>query len=98
MIYLVTHDETAAIAIDEATAPKGFDLQGALAHARQLLSEGKSNVAIRGNGHSISGDDLVACCKGDKTLSVDLRAILKLDTTDFAVVRHGAIQGAAMVA
>ncbi len=75
MIYLVTYDKTTAIAIDEAIAPKGFDLHGALAHACQLLSEGKSNVAIRGNGHSISGDDLVACCRGDKSLSPDLRAI-----------------------
>jgi hypothetical protein len=78
MTYIVTHDTSHAAALDLSSNPKGFDLQGALAHACQLLSEGKPNVAIQdGNGHSLSGDDLVACCNGDKTISPDLRAISK---------------------
>lgn len=74
MTYIVTHDTSHPAALDLGN-PKGFDMQGALAHARQLLSEGEPNVAIQdGNGHRISGDDLVACCNGDKTMSPDLRA------------------------
>jgi ethanolamine utilization protein EutQ (cupin superfamily) len=70
-MYTVTF-ETSKIAIDLGE-PKEFDLQGALAHACQLLLEGKLNVTIKDdNGHQISGGDLVACCKGDKTISPDL--------------------------
>jgi hypothetical protein len=70
MAYIVTHG-AGPTALDT-----GFDLKGALAHAHQLLSDGNLNVAIQdGNGHSISGNDLVACCNGEKTLSPDLRAI-----------------------
>lgn len=59
-------------------SPKSFQLSEALAHACRLLSEGKQHVAIGdGMGKSISGDDLVACCRGDKTLSPDLRVISK---------------------
>jgi hypothetical protein len=72
MMYTVTFDTSHAAAIDLGD-PKDFDLQRALAHACQLLVEGKPNVAIRdGNGCSISGDDLIACCNGDKTISLDL--------------------------
>jgi hypothetical protein len=78
MNYIVTHGNGHAAALDLGSSPKGFDLQGALAHACQLLSEGKPNVAIQdGNGNSISGDDLVACCAGTKILSADLRVISK---------------------
>ena len=51
-------------------------LEGALAHARELLREGKQHVKIADDsGHSISGDDLSACCRGGQTLTADLRAI-----------------------
>jgi hypothetical protein len=40
------------------------------------MSEGYINVAIQdGNGKNISGADLIACCKREKTLTSDLRAI-----------------------
>jgi len=66
----------AAAAIDSGSLHLPFELADALAHACHLLGEQEANVAIiDGNGNSISGDDLVACCKGEKTLSPDLRAI-----------------------
>src|ERR1700761_8740154 len=56
--------------------PQGFELSEALAHACRLLSEKKEHVTIQdGTGKSISGDYLVACCRGDKLLSPDLRAV-----------------------
>lgn len=62
-----------ALAIDQA--PQGFDLEGALAHAHELLFTGHVGVTIQdGQGHSISGDDLAHCCNGDKVLTADLRA------------------------
>jgi hypothetical protein len=78
MPYSVTHEvfganekASQAVGIDP-----GLSLSDALDQARQLLIERKDNVTIRGDdGNSISGDDLVACCNGTKTLSSDLRAI-----------------------
>jgi hypothetical protein len=71
---MVTHANAPA-AIDVGHRG-GFDLNQALAHACQLLSEGAPNVAILdGTGRSISGDDLLACCKGEKTLTPDPQAI-----------------------
>lgn len=78
MPYSVTHEvfganekASCAVGIDP-----GLSLSDALADACQLLNERKDNVTIRGDdGTSISGDDLVACCNGTKTLSPDLRAI-----------------------
>jgi hypothetical protein len=69
MTYTVTHG-SGATALDI-----GFDLESALAHAQNLLFDGQPNVTIQdGHGHSISGPDLVACCNGEKTLTLDLRA------------------------
>jgi hypothetical protein len=77
MLYHVTHEVFGAN--DKASLAVGIDpglsLSDALAMACQLLSEQKDNVTIRGDGVSITGDDLVACCNGTKTLSADLRAI-----------------------
>lgn len=57
-------------------SPRPFELSEALAYSCQLLREQKEYVTIRdGMGNSISGDDLIACCRGEKTLSPDLRAI-----------------------
>jgi len=45
------------------------DLSAALEEACRLIAGGQSNVAIQfGDGRSISGDDLVACCSGEKTI------------------------------
>jgi len=66
----------ARAALDLGPRPRGFDLEGALAHARELLREGKQHVKIADDsGHSISGDDLSACCRGAKSVTADLRAI-----------------------
>ncbi len=72
MTYIVTHGglHHGPVGLDP-----GLTLEQALAMAGHLLWERKPNVAIQdGNGRSISGDDLVACCKGEKNLTPDLRA------------------------
>lgn len=70
MSYLVTHKGRRA-----AIGPVD-DIHAALAIARQLLAELKPDIAIQdGVGREISGADLIACCKGEKTLSADLRAM-----------------------
>ena len=76
MAYLVTHGRGGGPAAIDIGHPKQFDLNNALLQACRLLSQRLPNVAIQdGNGRSISGDDLVACCKGEKTLTPDLRAV-----------------------
>ena len=74
MPYLVTHGNDPApgpVAIDTCK-----DLPSALAHACYLLSEGKPNVTIAdGNGHQISGNELVECCNETKRLTPDLKAV-----------------------
>jgi len=72
MGYLVTH-----AAANERQSPAGIDepltLEAGLALACQLLSEGRHDVAIQdGNGRRISGEELAACCRGEKTLTTDL--------------------------
>ena len=75
MVYIVTFEEVSAAALDLGKR-RDFDLQGALKHAHKLLWDGKSGVAIQdGKGNRIFGADLIACCKGEKTLTDDLRAI-----------------------
>ena len=78
MRYIVTSGaaaKRAAAAIDEA-AEQSFELADALAHAYRLIDEGLPNVAITdGGGRSISGDELLACCRGDKEITTDLRAV-----------------------
>jgi hypothetical protein len=47
----------------------------ALSEARYMLQRGMTNVSIQDHaGRSIDGNDLVACVKGEKVLSDDLRA------------------------
>lgn len=68
----------APVGLDFGSQGKPMTLQDALEHAAQLIAEGQLNVSIEdGNGHSISGDDLIACCNGEKTLTDDLRAVPK---------------------
>lgn len=76
MAYFVTFETHNAAAIDEPA--QGFNLEGALAHARELMFNGYTGVAIQdGNGRSISGNELVECCNGDKALLPNLRAVAK---------------------
>ncbi len=75
MNYIVTHEEDDEVALDLGDGAKAFDLNSALEFARRLIDEGKSNVTIDdGNGNRITGDDLIACCDGDKKLTPDLKA------------------------
>jgi hypothetical protein len=47
----------------------------ALSEARYMLQRGMTNVSIQDNaGHTIDGNDLLACVKGEKVLSDNLRA------------------------
>ncbi len=75
MRYFVTYTGTpeAQTGIASHRAP---NLEAALAMARQFLKERRPDVTIEdGNGHSISGADLAACCHGEKHLTADLQAI-----------------------
>lgn len=75
MNYIVTHDEDDAAALDLGDGTKPFDLEGALAFARQLIAQGKLYVTIDdGNGNRIAGTELDDCCAGRKTLTPDLKA------------------------
>jgi hypothetical protein len=73
--YIVMHrlsgDPVSPFALDEVG-----DLKAALLHANKLLSSGHLGVAIQdGEGREIFGYDLAACCRGEKKLTSDLRAI-----------------------
>jgi hypothetical protein len=55
-------------ALDEV---KGLD--NALIHALNLIRAGHQDVAIQdGTGKTVSGDLLMACCRGEKELTPDL--------------------------
>ena len=61
-------ERLSAYALDEL---KGLD--NALAHALNLIRAGHQDVAIQdGTGKSVSGDLLMACCRGEKELTPDL--------------------------
>lgn len=76
MNYIVTHEEDDNVSLDLGDGTRAFDLQGALAFARHLVDQGKANVTIDdGDGNRITGDALIACCDGTKTLSADLKAV-----------------------
>ena len=73
--YIVTHrrsgDPVSPFALEEVG-----DLQTALARAANLLSLGHIGVAIQDSeGKEIFGYDLAACCRGEKRLTPDLRAV-----------------------
>jgi hypothetical protein len=78
--YIVSHGEVQRDSSGaERPGPVGLDpglnLEQALAVACNLLAQHQSNVRIRdGKGNEISGADLAACCRGEKTLAADLRA------------------------
>jgi hypothetical protein len=72
MAYFVTFTDAGIGALDDGT----FDLRAAFAHACSLLSEGKVDVAINDDlGRNIRGDELALCCRGEKKLTEDLRAV-----------------------
>ncbi len=82
MTYYVTHGKFSStgqptpMAIDQGPPEKPFSLSRALEQACYVISEGKSNVTIKdSDGHKICGDDLMACCRNEKKLTSDLRAI-----------------------
>ncbi|HEX3674353.1 MAG TPA: hypothetical protein VHU87_08795 [Rhizomicrobium sp.] len=51
------------------------DLDAALADACRQISMNQVDVAIHdGNGRSIRGEELAACCRGEKKLTADLLA------------------------
>jgi hypothetical protein len=75
MRYYVTFDNSGMGAIDEGST-KPLELADARNHACRLLDEGKQNVVIRNDANqSISGADLLACCKGEKEITADLQAV-----------------------
>jgi len=73
-LYLVAHapaNAQGSVGIEEV-----FDVDSALALACRWLSEGRPNVAIgRATGDAISGEELSACCRGQKKLTADLRVL-----------------------
>ena len=82
MEYIVTRgklgpdDTVAPLVIEESDAVSQLTLEEALNEVRLLLSEGKMNVAIEDlDGNAISGDELAACCRCEKMLTSDLKAI-----------------------
>ena len=53
-----------------------MDLDGAMADACNQIARGELDVAIQdGSGQSIRGEELAACCRGEKKLTSDLKAI-----------------------
>jgi hypothetical protein len=54
---------------------KVLHIHAALGEARYMVQRGMLNVSIRDDvGHSIDGNDLLECVKGEKVLSDDLHA------------------------
>ena len=54
---------------------KVHHIHEALAEARYMVQRGMTNVSMEDNaGHSIDGNDLLACVEGTKVLSNDLQA------------------------
>jgi hypothetical protein len=76
MRYFVTLDGSDASGKAAAEPSKAYEFDDAIAHAYRLIDDGKHNVAIRDEaGHSISGDDLIACYNGEKQPTADLKAV-----------------------
>jgi hypothetical protein len=66
-----------------AGVPKGpvaiddyLSLEEALSLAGQLIAEGSQDVFIGDDdGNQIAGEELAACCRNEKKLTPDLRAV-----------------------
>jgi hypothetical protein len=73
MAYTVTSD-TVGLAIGPVSETTN-DVHEALSKARQMYETGLVNVSIKDEGgHTIDGDELVACITGKKTITEDLQA------------------------
>jgi hypothetical protein len=73
MAYIVTSD-TLGLAIGPLSETAD-DVHEALSKARQMYETGLVNVSIRDDsGHTIDGDELLACITGKKTITSDLQA------------------------
>jgi hypothetical protein len=73
MPYTVTSD-TVGLAIGPVLETAN-DVHEALSKARQMYETGLVNVSIKDQaGHKIDGDELVACIRGEKTITNDLQA------------------------
>jgi hypothetical protein len=71
MPYFVTYED-----VGNPPASQSFELADALARACRLLDEGKRNVVLTDGSHkSIGGEDLIACCHGNKEITADLKAV-----------------------
>jgi len=74
MAYTVISD-TLGLAVGPV-AETTNDVHEALSKARQMYETGLVNVSITDQaGHKIDGDELLACIKGKKTITEDLRAV-----------------------
>jgi hypothetical protein len=70
MTYLVARG-TEPVIIKEMPS-----LEAAIKYAGELVSDNYANVGIHdGKGNQISGDELLACYLGVKSLTADLRAV-----------------------
>jgi len=73
MAYTVSSD-TVGLAIGPMSETAN-DVHDALGKARQMYEIGLVNVSIKDEGgHTIAGDELVACITGKKTITTDLQA------------------------
>jgi hypothetical protein len=73
--YYVTFVEPGAEAL-RSERPRAVELMVAITRAYQLIDDGKLDVAISDNkGHSIAGEDLLACWRGEKAITADLKAL-----------------------
>jgi hypothetical protein len=73
MAYTISSD-TVGLAIGPMSETAN-EVQEALKKARQMYEDGLANVTIADEtGRKISGDDLLACITGKKTITHDLQA------------------------
>jgi hypothetical protein len=73
--YFVTFGKLGPAARDPGD-DKPLNLGEALSRAYQMLDVGMRDVAIRDDkGNSIGGEDLMACWRGDKEATSDLKAV-----------------------
>ncbi len=70
MSYFISGKDSVAI-----IGKKVLRIHEALEEARYMDQRGMTNISIQDNaGHTIDGNDLLACINGEKALSDDLRA------------------------
>lgn len=72
MAYVITSD-TVGLAIGPVSEAAN-DVHDALSKARQMYETGLVNVSIKDEaGHQIADEELVACIRGRKSITDDLR-------------------------